>query len=72
LNQFNLRGKGVFAFSVRQFEHTKSEFGAADGGDEKCFLGLIVEPSHHSRFWHGLERLGDYIGIEDNHAKSAP
>jgi len=69
---FDLRGKGVFALSVRQFQHSKSEFGAADGGDEESFIGLIVQPCHDFRFWHGFERLGNHIGIEDNHAKSAP
>src|SRR5215475_3535719 len=69
---FDFGAKRVLALTVWQAQHAETELSIADGAQVESLGGLAVQPLNDFPRRLGLKRLGEDVGIEQDHLKSAP
>ena len=65
------RGKDFAAFVGRQALDAEQQFSKANGREVKALAHLRVKPREHVPIGLRTHRLGDYVGIEQDHARAS-
>ena len=50
--------------------HAKAQLGHRNHGQKQGLGGLRIEPGDHTRIGCGAQRLGNHIGVEQDHSRS--